>query len=146
MIELKYNDDGLIPAIIQDDQTGEVLMMAWMNEEAVRSTLTTGKTTFYSRSRKKMWIKGEESGHVQTVKSVAADCDRDTLLVRVDQVGGACHDGYRSCFYTQFDKDDNTEIVGEKVFEPKEVYKTRGKGTKGQGGKGARGQRDKGTA
>jgi phosphoribosyl-AMP cyclohydrolase len=122
-IELKYNDDGLIPAIVQDDETGEVLMMAWMNEEAVRRTLQTGRTTFYSRSRGRMWVKGEESGHVQRVKSVCIDCDRDTLLVRVEQTGGACHNGYRSCFYTRFDKDGNVRIVGEKVFDPKDVYK-----------------------
>ena len=125
-IDLKYNDQGLIPAVVQDDETGEVLMMAWMNEDALRSTLTTGKTTFYSRSRGRMWIKGEQSGHIQKVKSVRIDCDRDTLLVRVEQIGGACHNGYRSCFYTEFDRDGTTRIVAEKVFDPEDVYRTKG--------------------
>ena len=125
-IDLKYNDRGLIPAVVQDNETGEVLMMAWMNEDALRSTLATGKTTFYSRSRGKMWIKGEQSGHIQKVKSVRVDCDRDTLLVRVEQIGGACHNGYRSCFYTEFDKDGNTRIVGEKVLDPEDVYGKKG--------------------
>src|SRR3954447_19434000 len=93
---LKYDADGLIPAIVQDHATGEVLMMAWMNREAVAKTVETGQTHFYSRSRRKLWLKGETSGHVQQVKSLSTDCDKDTLLVKVEQNGAACHDGYYS--------------------------------------------------
>lgn len=93
-----YGDNGLVPAIIQDDASGDVLMLAWMDEEAVRRTLTTGRVTFWSRSRQEYWRKGDTSGHRQYVKSVAMDCDGDTLLVRVTQLGAACHTGARSCF------------------------------------------------
>jgi phosphoribosyl-AMP cyclohydrolase len=95
---LKFDDAGLLPAVVQDDTDGTVLMVAWMDAEAVRRTLTTGRTWFWSRSRRRYWQKGETSGHVQHVRSVTADCDGDTLLVRVDQVGVACHLGTRSCF------------------------------------------------
>ena len=122
-INLKFNDDGLIPAIVQDDANGDVLMLAWMNEKAVRLTLDTGKATYFSRSRQKMWVKGEHSGNVQLVKSVRYDCDKDTLLLRVDQTGGACHLGYRSCFFTEIDADGSTRIVSEKLFNPEDVYK-----------------------
>jgi phosphoribosyl-AMP cyclohydrolase len=95
---LRFDDAGLIPAVVQDDQDGTVLMVAWMDAEAVRRTLTTGRTWFWSRSRRQYWRKGDTSGHVQHVRSVTADCDQDTLLVRVEQVGPACHTGTRSCF------------------------------------------------
>ena len=95
---LRFDDAGLIPAVVQDDRDGTVLMVAWMDPEAVRRTLTTGRTWFWSRSRRQHWRKGDTSGHVQHVRSVTADCDADTLLVRVDQVGPACHVGTRSCF------------------------------------------------
>ena len=95
---LVFNEDGLLPAIIQDDESGEVLMLAWMDREAVRRTLTSGRVTFWSRSRQEYWRKGDTSGHRQYVRSVAADCDDDTLLVRVVQLGAACHTGRRSCF------------------------------------------------
>lgn len=95
---LKRNADGLVPAIAQQHDTGEVLMMAWMNDEALHRTLTTGRATYWSRSRQEFWVKGETSGHVQHVKSVALDCDGDTILVQVDQVGAACHTGDRTCF------------------------------------------------
>jgi phosphoribosyl-AMP cyclohydrolase len=95
---LKFDDAGLLPAVVQDDHDGAVLMVAWMDAEAVRRTLTTGRTWFWSRSRRRYWQKGETSGNVQHVRSVTADCDGDTLLVRVDQVGPACHTGTRSCF------------------------------------------------
>ena len=121
--DLKFNDQGLIPAVVQDEATGDVLMLAWMNAEALRRTLETGRATYYSRSRGKLWIKGEESGNVQAVKSVRYDCDRDTLLVLVDQTGGACHEGYRSCFFTEMDAAGKTRIVSEKLFNPKDVYK-----------------------
>ena len=95
---LKFDAAGLLPAVVQDDTDGTVLMVAWMDAEAVRRTLNTGRTWFWSRSRRRYWQKGETSGHVQHVRSVIADCDDDTLLVRVEQVGPACHTGTRSCF------------------------------------------------
>jgi phosphoribosyl-AMP cyclohydrolase len=96
---LKFTADGLIPAIVQDIHNGEVLMMAWMNREAVQRTLETGRATYWSRSRQSFWIKGETSGHIQVVKRMCVDCDMDTLLVFVEQTGAACHENYRSCFF-----------------------------------------------
>lgn len=96
--ELVFDSDGLLPAIIQDDDTGDVLMLAWMDREAVRRTVTSGRVTFWSRSRQEYWRKGDTSGHRQYVRSVAVDCDGDTLLVRVVQLGAACHTGTRTCF------------------------------------------------
>ena len=119
---LKWTADGLIPAIVQDSATGDVLMMAWMDAAAVRQTLTTGQTHFYSRSRKSSWHKGETSGHVQHVESVRVDCDADVLLVGVRQVGGACHEGYRSCFFRRLDDQGRLEVVVEPVFEAGLVY------------------------
>jgi phosphoribosyl-AMP cyclohydrolase len=120
---LKFDSNGLIPAIIQDSESGEVLMMAWMNKEALEKTVVTGKTHFFSRSRNKLWLKGESSGHVQTVKSIRTDCDQDVLLIQVEQAGAACHDGYYSCFYREHQLGPDWKIVGAKVFEPQEVYK-----------------------
>ena len=121
--ELKKDPQGLVPAIVQDDETGEVLMMAYMNARALEKTIATGKTHFYSRSRDKLWCKGESSGHSQEVKSVRKDCDSDAILIRVKQSGGACHTGYYSCFYRQLDIDGKTwKVVGEKVFDPDKVY------------------------
>lgn len=111
--------DELVPAIAQDAKTGEVLMLAYMNQEALDRTVETGKAHYWSRSRKKLWLKGESSGHVQTVTDIRIDCDEDAILLLVEQTGGACHMGYRSCFYRTLDG----EVVGEKVFEPDEVYK-----------------------
>lgn len=121
---LKFDEHGLVPAIIQDAVTGEVLMMAWMDGEAVANTAATGKAHFYSRSRKKQWLKGESSGHFQFVKSIRTDCDKDVLLVAVTQEGAACHDGYYSCFYRQHTPNavDWTN-VGKLVFDPQAVYK-----------------------
>ncbi|MCX7981845.1 MAG: phosphoribosyl-AMP cyclohydrolase [Syntrophales bacterium] len=114
---------GLVPTIVQDDNTGEVLMLAYMNEEAWNHTLRTGRATFWSRSRNSLWIKGESSGHVQIVKGIFLDCDGDTILLRVEQIGGAaCHTGYRSCFYRKWEK-GSLVTTGEKVFEPEVVYK-----------------------
>ena len=96
---LRRNEAGLVPAIVQQHDSGEVLMLAWMNDEALRRTLTTGRATYFSRSRGTLWVKGETSGHHQYVRSVALDCDGDTLLVRVDQVGAACHTGAHTCFH-----------------------------------------------
>lgn len=121
---LKFDSNGLIPAIIQDHQTGEVLMMAWMNRESLAKTVETGKTHFFSRSRNKLWLKGESSGHVQHVKSIATDCDKDVVLIKVEQVGAACHDGYYSCFYRQHQPDaGDWKVIGTKVFDPESVYK-----------------------
>lgn len=108
---LRYNADGLIPAIAQDAETGEVLMMAWMNAEAVSRTLATGRVTYWSRSRSEIWIKGETSGHVQVLKDLRVDCDRDCLLVLVDQSGPACHTNRRSCFYAAVRDGDEVEII-----------------------------------
>lgn len=122
-LEPKFNEHGLIPAIVQDEKSGEVLMMGWMNEQAVRRTLETGQVTFYSRSRSRLWVKGEESGHVQEVKSIRVDCDSDALLVRVEQTGGACHEGYRSCFYREVDGDGSLRVIAERLFDPEKVYR-----------------------
>jgi len=114
---------GLLPAIAQDAQSGEVLMMAYMNRESYAETLVTGRAVYYSRSRKKLWRKGEESGNVQEVRAVYVDCDRDTILLKVDQIGGAaCHEGYKSCFYRQVTP-EGLKLVGQRVFDPEEVYK-----------------------
>ncbi len=120
---LKFDEHGLIPAIVQDAGTGQVLMMAWMNSQAIELTLATGKTHFYSRSRKKMWLKGESSGHTQTVHSIRTDCDKDVLLIGVTQHGAACHDGYYSCFYRQHAAGEaDWKNVGDLVFQPETVY------------------------
>jgi len=114
---------GLVPAIIQDCKSGEVLMLGYMNREAWLKTIETGRATFWSRSRQKLWIKGETSGNVQNVREICLDCDADAVLLKVDQVGGAaCHTGYRSCFYREI-RDGKTIISGERVFNPEEVYK-----------------------
>ena len=113
---------GLIPAIIQDWKTGEVLMVGYMSPDSWAKTQKTGKVCFWSRSRKKLWTKGETSGNVQIVKEVYLDCDNDALLVKIEQVGAAaCHTGYRSCFYRRV-VEDRLKTVGERVFDPKEVY------------------------
>ncbi|MHC1610775.1 MAG: phosphoribosyl-AMP cyclohydrolase [Candidatus Methanospirareceae archaeon] len=108
----------LRPVIVQDYETGEVLMLAYMDDEALRLTRETGKAHYWSRSRGRLWKKGESSGHEQLVKDILIDCDEDTILIKVEQIGGACHTGYRSCFYRRIDG----KIVGEKVFDPEEVY------------------------
>ena len=114
---------GLVPAIAQDADTGEVLMLAWMNREAYEETLRTGRACYYSRSRGKLWRKGEESGNVQEVKGVFVDCDADTILLKVHQVGGAaCHEGYKSCFFRRV-QGDGLQVVAERVFDPKKVYR-----------------------
>lgn len=103
---VKYNADGLVPAIAQDVRTDEVLMLAWMNEEALRKTIETGKAHYFSRSRQKLWLKGETSGHFQKVRSISIDCDADTLLIKVEQTGNACHTGHHSCFFTRLEADE----------------------------------------
>ena len=114
---------GLVPAVAQDADTGEVLMLAWMNREAFDETIRTGRAVYFSRSRNKLWRKGEESGNVQTVREVLVDCDADTILLKVTQVGGAaCHEGYASCFFRRLTP-AGVETVGERVFDPQVVYK-----------------------
>src|ERR1700730_5503133 len=114
---------GLLPAIAQDADTGDVLMLAFMNRDAYEETLRTGRACYFSRSRGKLWRKGEESGNVQEVKAVFVDCDADTILLKVHQIGGAaCHEGYRSCFFRRV-QGDSLQVIGERVFAPKQVYK-----------------------
>ena len=115
--------DGLIPAVVQDARTGEVLMLGFMNEEAYAETRSTGAVTFFSRSRGKLWRKGEQSGHVLRVREMRVDCDLDAILVRVDPIGpGVCHEGYRSCFFRRIDENGDAEIVEERTFDPGAVY------------------------
>jgi len=115
--QLKFNPDGLIPAIIQEQTTGRVLMMAWMNRASLEKTLETSQTHFWSRSRQKFWRKGETSGHTQTVKHIAFDCDGDTLLIQVEQIGAACHEGYKSCFFRSVENQGRTFRVSEEPLE-----------------------------
>ncbi len=116
---------GLVPAIAQDYLTGVVLMMAYMNRESYEETLRTGRAVYFSRSRQRLWRKGEESGNVQEVKEIFFDCDADTILLKVRQIGdAACHEGYESCFFRRLDGDE-LKTIGERVFDPKAVYKNR---------------------
>jgi phosphoribosyl-AMP cyclohydrolase len=121
MLNLKF-ENGLIPVIVQDEKSNDVLMMAYANDEAVRLTQETGFAHYYSRSRKKLWKKGEESGHFQKVSRILTDCDEDCLIYQVQQTGAACHTGYMSCFYRTL----NGDVVGTKVFDPEKVYKKPG--------------------
>jgi phosphoribosyl-AMP cyclohydrolase len=123
MIQLDFKKNGgLIPAIVQDEATGEILMLAYMNQQAFEATLSTGKATYYSRSRKTLWVKGETSGNIQLVKEIRIDCDNDTILLKVEQLGrAACHTGHRSCFYKKVEN-GSIRITGEPLFDPKEVY------------------------
>jgi phosphoribosyl-AMP cyclohydrolase len=120
--KIKFDNNGLVPAIIQDALNGQVLMLAYMNKDSLYKTLTIGKTHFFSRKRKNIWLKGETSGHFQIVKEILVDCDLDALLIKVEQKVAACHTGYRSCFYRKIDGEKLKE-VGEKVFNSEEVYK-----------------------
>ena len=114
--------DGLLPAIAQDFETGDVLMLAYMNEESYAETLQSGRAVYFSRSRGKLWRKGEESGNVQQVQEIRFDCDADTILLKVKQIGGAaCHEGFRSCFFRKVTS-DGFEVMGERLFDPQEVY------------------------
>jgi len=124
MVKLNFDKlNGLVPVVVQDYETGEVLMVAFMNEEAWQKTLETGLAHYYSRTRNTLWQKGSSSGHVQRVKEIYVDCDNDTVLLKVEQVGGAaCHTGYRSCFYRKLEN-GQLKVVGKKVFNPEEVYK-----------------------
>lgn len=121
---LKFDEKGLIPVVVQDWKDNAVLMVAYMNKEAVKRTLKTKKATFWSRSRQSFWVKGESSGNIQKVKEFYYDCDGDCILLKVQQIGGAaCHTGHRSCFFTKVSFTGNTKVVGEKLFDPDKVYK-----------------------
>ncbi len=125
--QLRFQTNGLIPVVVQDVHTGEVLMLAHMNREALQRTIETGKAWYWSRSRQKLWLKGEESGHYQHVRAIIADCDGDSLLLKVEQEGpGACHEGYRSCFHYEIDGEGKPAVAGEQVFDPDQVYGGRG--------------------
>jgi len=122
--QLKFDANGLIPAIVQEQKTGRVLMMAWMNRASLEKTIATGRTHFWSRSRQKFWMKGETSGHIQEVRDIAFDCDGDVLLIQVGQTGAACHEGYRSCFFRSADKDGKSFKTTETQLEtPEQIYK-----------------------
>jgi phosphoribosyl-AMP cyclohydrolase len=124
---LKWSEQGLLPAVIQDAGNGDVLMLAWMDEKALRATMATGQTHFYSRSRRKYWHKGETSGHVQHVESISLDCDGDVVLIKVRQIGGACHEGYRSCFFRRVSATGDLEVMSKPIFDAEAVYgSTRG--------------------
>lgn len=124
MVEIDFKKgNGIVPVIIQDATTNEVLMLGYMNEESWKKTLEENRVCFWSRSRNRLWLKGEESGHFQEVKEIYLDCDGDTLLIKVNQIGkAACHTGFRSCFHHKYSK-GNWHLIGEKIFDPKEVYK-----------------------
>lgn len=122
LAQLKYNTDGLIPAIAQQYDSGEVLMLAWMNKVSIEETLQTKRVCYWSRSRQAFWRKGESSGQIQQLKEMSFDCDADTLLLKVDQTGSACHTGRRSCFFYQV-VNDVVEITSEPLIDPKELYK-----------------------
>lgn len=121
--QMKFNDQGLIPCVTQDYRDGRVLMVAYMNRESLEKTLQEGKACYFSRSRNKLWLKGEESGNVQVVKEIYTDCDKDTVLLKVEQIGGcACHEGYRSCFFKKWNGKE-WEITEDKVKDPDSMYK-----------------------
>ncbi|MGA2863447.1 MAG: phosphoribosyl-AMP cyclohydrolase [Verrucomicrobiota bacterium] len=122
--QLKFDAQGLIPAIIQEQKSGRVLMLAWMNRASLQTTLATGKTHFWSRSRQQLWMKGQTSGHTQSVKDIALDCDGDTLLIQVEQVGAACHEGYHSCFFRSVqDGGASLKITEPQLRPPGQIYR-----------------------
>ncbi|MEM9913437.1 MAG: phosphoribosyl-AMP cyclohydrolase [Planctomycetota bacterium] len=123
-LDIKYDANGLVPAIVQDHQSGEILMMGWMNEGALQQTLETKLASFYSRSRQKFWVKGESSGHTQEVLEVRTDCDQDVVILKVKSNGPCCHVGYRSCFYRKVVDAETLETVEEKAYDPDAVYKS----------------------
>ncbi len=122
-LDIKFNDQGLVPAIVQDVDTGEILMVGWMNQAALHQTLETKKATFFSRSRNKMWVKGESSGHVQEVVEARVDCDQDVVLLKCKSHGPCCHVGYQSCFYRAADAAGKLRVTEEQVFDPEKVYR-----------------------
>ncbi len=116
-------NNGLLPAVAQDAVTGEVLMVAWMNAESFAETQRTGRAVYFSRSRNKLWRKGDDSGHTQQVKGIFVDCDADTILLKVEQAGAACHEGYRSCFFREVTAENEVHVVAERLVDPAAVYK-----------------------
>jgi phosphoribosyl-AMP cyclohydrolase len=124
MIHLNFDKmGGLVPAIVQDYETGDVLMLAFMNPDAWEATLNTGEATYYSRTRRTLWVKGKTSGNIQIVKEIRVDCDDDTVLLKIEQVGGAaCHTGYKSCFFKKVEE-GSVKVVGKPIFDPEEVYR-----------------------
>jgi len=120
--QCKFDEKGLLTAITQDHTTGEILMVALMNREALEQTLQRGVACYWSRSRDKLWVKGETSGHFQKIKEITVDCDLDAVVLKVEQTGGACHTGYRSCFYRRVEEDGSLSVTGEKVFDEGDVY------------------------
>lgn len=122
--QVRFNESGLVPAIVQDAESGRVLMMAWMDRPGLEKTIESGETWFYSRSRRASWHKGGTSGHVQKVTSIRLDCDGDTLLIEAHQAGGACHNGYYSCFYRELGPNQEWTTKEKPVFEPESVYKS----------------------
>src|SRR5687768_887287 len=120
--ELKYDANGLIPAIVQDVDTGEILMMAYMNKDSLADSIRTGKTHFWSRSRQKYWMKGESSGHVQEITEILIDCDADTLLIKAKQHGAACHEGYKNCFFRRHESDGEWKVHAERLMNPDDIY------------------------
>lgn len=122
LAQCKFDDRGFITAIAQDHQTGEILMVAFMNREALEQTLERKLACYWSRSRDKLWVKGETSGHFQKIKEIIVDCDMDTVVLKVEQTGGACHTGYRSCFYRRVEENGSLSVTGEKVFNKGDVY------------------------
>jgi phosphoribosyl-AMP cyclohydrolase len=121
--DAKFDDKGLLAAIAQDDKTGDILMIAWMNKEALTKTLETRKVHYFSRSRNKLWFKGESSGNIHEVKNIYIDCDKDALLIKVNQIGdAACHTGMKSCFYTEILEDMEMKEIGVQIFDPEDVY------------------------
>lgn len=121
--DLKYDAAGLIPAIVQDAETGEVLMMAYMNKDSLADTIRTRRTHFWSRSRQKYWMKGESSGHVQEVVGIYIDCDMDTVLIKARQTGAACHKGYKSCFFREFQDDGQWKVIAERMVDPEQNHR-----------------------
>ena len=122
-LTIQFNDQGLVAGIVQDIDTGAVLMLGWMNKESLDLTLATKKATFYSRSRKKIWVKGESSGHIQEVVEVRVDCDQDAVLLRCKSKGPCCHVGYQTCFYRSCGDDEQLQFVEDQVYDPASVYK-----------------------
>jgi len=121
--QVNFKSDGLVPAVAQDEKTGRVLMLAYMNREALERTLSTGKMHYYRRSTGRLWFKGEESGNYQIVKAVRVNCYADSLLFLVDQIDAACHEGYFSCYFREFDEKGNLQVIAERIFDPDDVYK-----------------------
>ncbi|MEA1996215.1 MAG: phosphoribosyl-AMP cyclohydrolase [Gemmatimonadota bacterium] len=118
----KFDDKGLVTAVAQDFETGEILMVAFMNRLALEETLERGVACYWSRSRGKLWVKGETSGHVQKVREIRVDCDMDAVVMKIEQTGGACHVGFRSCFYRRVERDGSLVVEGEKIFDPEDTY------------------------